>query len=73
MSKAEPNVRVLISRARTGETVALETLKGMYDSMSHDADCSYRHKGECDCVKNDIAMVINDKGQTVSGSLRQGG
>jgi hypothetical protein len=52
-------VEVLMAKAEAGDKDALDELEGKMDGMSHDADCSYRHKGECDCTKNDIRVLLN--------------
>ena len=53
------DVPELIRRADAGSTDALDTLEELSGSLSHDANCSYRHKGECDCPKNDITQALD--------------
>ena len=45
-----------------GSKEALDKVQELYPQTSHDGGCAYRHKGECDCIKADMAAVLDDNG-----------
>lgn len=43
---------------------ALDLLDRAYhDHISHDADCPYRHHGECLCLRSEVAQLLADAGR----------
>ena len=55
----------LIARGWEGDTIALDALELLSDE-SHDGDCSYRCKGECDCSKATIYAILEAHGRAVA-------
>ena len=55
----------LLKRAEAGEPAALDALERM-SGDSHDADCTYRCKGECDCRKSVINAILEAHGREVN-------
>ena len=44
---------------------ALDLLEKLYANGEHDADCSCRHHGECDCGRADMALALQEAGRGV--------
>lgn len=45
-----------------GNLFAAELLAKIYAFTGHGRNCSYRNKGECDCLRNEIATALDDAG-----------
>lgn len=48
----------LLAATVTGDPKALDKLQALYPQTSHEPNCPYRNKGECDCVKDTIVGVL---------------
>jgi hypothetical protein len=47
-----------LKKAEADQDEAILELASLYVQTSHEANCSYRHKGECDCIKWTVAEAI---------------
>ncbi len=45
-----------------GSPEAIDKVYELYPQTSHGGGCAYRHKGECDCIKADMAAVLDEHG-----------
>lgn len=51
-------------RCENPDRAAASELRGIYPNIGHDADCPYRLKGECNCVKSELVSLFERFGWT---------
>lgn len=45
-----------------GNLFAAELLAKIYAFTGHGRNCAYRHKGECNCLRNEMAVALDEAG-----------
>lgn len=52
-------VNDLLTKAEDGDMDAGQKLSDVFDQISHDCYCAFRHHGACDCIKNRILTALD--------------